>query len=157
MKPTVVLIFAKNRSNLLSDPQTLGGIKAEENKNAHEMNAHEPIRQEDAHAQAKKKQKVTVFTAHVIVADAREPGEPQLFYFSLQDAPRHMQKQLKQNNNTTYEFLSNDGTESLMGLVNENSEEADARAEEVWNYIDSISRHQIQILSQYLFCLTLLI
>ena len=80
------------------------------------MNAHEPIRQEDAHAQAKKKQKVTVFTAHVIVADAREPGEPQLFYFSLQDAPRHMQKQLKQNNNTTYEFLSNDGAESLMEL-----------------------------------------
>ena len=46
------------------------------------MDAHEPIRQEAAHAQAKKKQKKSVFTAHVIVADAREPGEPQLFYFS---------------------------------------------------------------------------
>ena len=108
------------------------------------MNAHEPIRQEDAHAQAKKKQKVTVFTAHVIVADAREPGEPQLFYFSLQDAPRHMQKQLKQNNNTTYEFLSNDGAESLMGLVNVNSQEAEERAEEVWDYIDSSSKFSLR-------------
>ena len=105
--------------------------------NAHEMNAHEPIRQEAAHAQAKKKQKVTSLTGHVIVADAREAGEPQLFYFSLQDAPRHMQRQLTRNNKTTYEFLSNDGTESLMGLVNENSEEAEERAEEVWNYIDN--------------------
>ena len=101
------------------------------------MDAHEPIRQEAAHAQAKKKQKVAVFTAHVIVADAREPGEPQLFYFCLEDAPRHMQKQLKQNNNTTYEFLSNDGAENLMGLVNENSDEAEERAEEVWDYIDN--------------------
>ena len=100
------------------------------------MDAHEPIRQEDAHAQAKKKQK-SVFTAHVIVADAREPGEPQLFYFSLEDAPKHMQNQLKRNNSDIYEFLSNDGVESLMGLVNEESEEAEERAEEVWNYIDN--------------------
>ena len=101
------------------------------------MDAHEPVRQEAAHAQAKKKQKVTVFTAHVIVADAREPGEPQLFYFSLEDAPKHMQNQLKRNNSDIYEFLSNDGVESLMGLVNEESEEAEERAEEVWNYIDN--------------------
>ena len=101
------------------------------------MDAHEPIRQEDAHAQAKKKQKKSVFTAHVIVADAREPGEPQLFYFSLEDAPKHMQIQLKRNNSDIYEFLSNDGVESLMGLVNEESEEAEERAEEVWNYIDN--------------------
>ena len=101
------------------------------------MDAHEPIRQEDAHAQAKKKQKKSVFTAHVIVADAREPGEPQLFYFSLEDAPKHMQNKLKQNNRDIYEFLSNDGVESLMGLVNEESEEAEERAEEVWNYIDN--------------------
>lgn len=98
------------------------------------MDAHEPIRQEDAHAQAKKKQKRSVFTAHVIVADAREPGEPQLFYFSLEDAPKHMQNQLKRNNSDIYEFLSN---ESLMGLVNEESEEAEERAEEVWDYIDN--------------------
>ena len=96
----------------------------------------EPIRQEAAHAKAKK-QKMTVFTAHVIVADAREPGEPQLFYFSLEDAPNHMQNQLKRNNSDIYEFLSNDGVESLMGLVNEESEEAEERAEEVWNYIDN--------------------
>ena len=98
------------------------------------MDAHKPIRQEDAHAQAKKKQKRSVFTAHVIVADAREPGEPQLFYFSLEDAPKHMQNQLKRNNSDIYEFLSN---ESLMGLVNEESEEAEERAEEVWDYIDN--------------------
>ena len=97
------------------------------------MDANEPIRQEAAHAQAKKKQK-SVFTAHVIVADAREPGEPQLFYFSLEDAPKHMQNQLKRNNSDIYEFLSN---ESLMGLVNEESEEAEERAEEVWDYIDN--------------------
>ena len=101
------------------------------------MDAHEPIRQEAAHAQAKKKQKKSVFTAHVIVADAREPGEPQLFYFSLEDAPKHMQNQLKRNNSDIYEFLSNDGVESLMGIVNEESEEAEERAEEVWNYIDN--------------------
>ena len=101
------------------------------------MDANEPIRQEAAHAQAKKKQK-SVFTAHVIVADAREPGEPQLFYFSLEDAPKHMQNQLKRNNSDIYEFLSNDdGVVSLMGLVNEESEEAEERAEEVWNYIDN--------------------
>ena len=99
------------------------------------MDAHEPIRQEDAHAQAKKKQKKSVFTAHVIVADAREPGEPQLFYFSLEDAPKHMKIQLKRNNSDIYEFLSNDSVESLMGLVNEESEEAEERAEEVWNNI----------------------
>ena len=101
------------------------------------MDAHEPIRQEAAHAQAKKKQKVTSFTAHVLVADAREAGEPQKFYFSLQDAPRHMQGQLTRNNKTTYEFLTNDGAESLMGLVNEDSEEAEERTEEVWDYIDT--------------------
>lgn len=106
------------------------------------MDANEPIRQEYAHAQAKKKQKSEKislhFTAHVIVADAREPGEPQLFYFSLEDAPKHMQNQLKRNNSDIYEFLSNDdGVESLMGLVNEESEEAEERAEEVWNYIDN--------------------
>ena len=105
--------------------------------NAHEMNAHEPIRQEAAHAQAKKKQKVTLVTGNVLVADAREAGEPQLYYFSLDDAPRHMRRQIKLNEKTTYEFLIQDGADSLMGLVDEDSEDAEERTEEVWNYIDT--------------------
>ena len=102
------------------------------------MDAHEPIRQEAAHAKAKKKQKVTSFTGHVIVADAREAGEPQLFYFSLQDAPKHMQRRLNKNEpNDTYEFLIKDGPDSLMGLVDEKAEEAENRAEDIWDYLDS--------------------
>ena len=99
--------------------------------------AHEPVRQEAAHAQAKKKLKAIPFTKHVLVADAREAGEPQLFYVSLQDAPKHMQEQLKQNEKSTYEFLIKDGPDSLMGLVDEEAEEAEDRAEEIWDYLDS--------------------
>ena len=48
-----------------------------------------------------------------------------------------MRRQLKRNEKSTYEFLINDGPDSLMGLVNEDSEEAEERTEEVWNYIDT--------------------
>jgi hypothetical protein len=82
-----------------------------------------------------RKQKVLM--GDVLVADAREPGEPQLFCFSLQDAPGHMKKQMQKNEpKDTYEFLIQDGSDSLMGLVNEASEEAEERAEEIWEYLD---------------------
>lgn len=90
-----------------------------------------------------KKQKVmdeTVlpFWSKVLVADAREGTEPKLYYFSLQDAPHHMRREMIKNaEKDTYEFLSDaDGAESLMGLVNVESEEAEKRAEEIWVYLD---------------------
>ena len=73
---------------------------------------------------------------NVLVADAREASEPQLFYFSLRDAPKHMKKQMTKNTSLTYEFLCNDGPHALMGLVDTESDEADTRADEIWDYLD---------------------
>ena len=89
-----------------------------------------------------KKQKVVNCLGDVLVADAREAGEPRLYYFSLNDAPGHMKKQMKKSPYCVFEFLTEDCAESLMGLVNEDSEEADDRAEEIWEYLNTKCVHE---------------
>jgi|EP00966_Prymnesium_polylepis_P221223 hypothetical protein len=64
----------------------------------------EPVRQEEAYAQAKKKQKAVhqgkaqdkkkKGMGYGILANAQEPGEPS---FSLSDAPQHMKQRLRRN------------------------------------------------------------
>ena len=107
------------------------------------MDAHEPIRQESAHAEAKSKHKTHLPIGSVIVADARctEARCPRLYYFNLRDSPQHMQKQLKymkgEYNKTSFEGLHPTlDPSSLKGLVKEDSEEAETKAQEIWEYLD---------------------
>ena len=114
------------------------------------MMEHEPVRQEEAYAQAKKKQRAVrqekaqhkkkKEIGYGILANAQEPGEPSLYLFNLTDAPQHMKQRLLYNardNKYKYEFLHEDGPDTLDGLVNPNSEEGEERTNEVMEYLKS--------------------
>lgn len=68
----------------------------------------------------------------VLMFDASEGNEPETFYFKASDAPRHMKAQIAASDTKSFEHI--DG-ESMGGLVDEDSEEAEGKAEEVMEYL----------------------
>jgi hypothetical protein len=77
----------------------------------------------------------------IMVVDAQEPSEPQTYIIDTDDteteAPRHMLRMISRSSVKCFEHIMNDGPEAMSGLVNEDSEEADQRVEEVWEYLNS--------------------
>lgn len=98
-------------------------------------------RQEGAHSRAKKQKANYLSLGYAICANAQEPGEPSIYMFQLNDAPGHMKRRLqmqaRDNNKRKYEFLHYDGPDALDGLVNPDSEQKDARAGEILEYLES--------------------
>ena len=74
-----------------------------------------------------------------LIVDASYRSEVSIYYVNGLDAPSHMKDQLESSGRRAFKDILEYGPETLDGLVDEESDEADARAEEVWGWIyDSI-------------------
>jgi hypothetical protein len=75
----------------------------------------------------------------ILVVDCREAGEPMTHVLTVtNETPSHMRRQLLKDINK-FEFVYfADGAESLQGLVDEESEIADERADEVADWLESM-------------------
>ena len=98
-----------------------------------------------AEAQDQKDQKAAdeggwrIESAHILVADAREPSEPELYLIDTDGMPNHMQRALKRarrRGHTNFPFVNFvEGAEGTGGLVNEDYE-GEERVEEVEAWLD---------------------
>jgi hypothetical protein len=75
----------------------------------------------------------------IMVVDAQEPSEPQTYIIDTDEteAPRHMLRMISRSSGKCFEHIMNDGPETMSGLVSTDSDEAEERAEEVWEYLNS--------------------
>ena len=72
--------------------------------------------------------------AMVLLVNAREPAEPNVYYFSSNDAPRYLRRTF-QTQKIFQHFFYNDYPYGMNGFVNPDHEKADERAEEVMEYL----------------------
>jgi len=74
---------------------------------------------------------------NILIVDARESGEPESYVVKVTNrTPKHMQRRLLLN--TKFEHIyPGDDAEGLNGLVDLDHDNADERAEEVWQWLDS--------------------
>ena len=70
----------------------------------------------------------------IMILDSREPQESQLFVVPLDDAPRHMKRMIARSADKCFEYVMDDGPESMAGLVDEEHESAEERVEEIFEY-----------------------
>jgi hypothetical protein len=70
-----------------------------------------------------------------LIVDATEGTEVRLYAVDGRDAPKHMKKYLSKTGKREFENVYQDSAETLDGLVDEDSERAEERAEEVWEWI----------------------
>lgn len=70
-----------------------------------------------------------------LIVDASEASEVGIYLVNGRDAPAHMKRQLDRSGKRTFTDIHDDGPESLDGLVDEESEQADERAEDVWEWL----------------------
>jgi len=108
---------------------------------------HEPVRQEDAYAQAKNKNKKRktndeLPVGKALIVDAR-PAVKTVFKVDLTDAPSHMKDRMRDTGKTVYHLILADpgedddpGEYDLDGLVDGNVE-ADVRSAEITAYFMS--------------------
>lgn len=83
---------------------------------------------------------MTSTTFMFLIVDATEGGEVGIYLVNGRDAPSHMKRRLDRTGRRTFNDLLEDGAEGLDGLVDEESERADERAEEVWEWLRSCTR-----------------
>ncbi|MDA9603535.1 hypothetical protein N9S30_00105 [bacterium] len=74
-------------------------------------------------------------TFRFLIIDATESTEVQLYVVDGRDAPGHVKRYLANTGMRTFENIYEDSAETLAGLVNEESDRADERAEEVWEWL----------------------
>lgn len=70
-----------------------------------------------------------------LIVDASEASEVGIYLVNGNSAPAHMKRQLDRSGKRTFTDIREEGADSLEGLVDEESDEADARAGEVWEWI----------------------
>ena len=78
----------------------------------------------------------------VMLVNATEPGEPDLFYFVASrdtGAPQHMLRNMARGCN--YEFLhEGSSADEMSGLVNPESDAAEERTDQILDYLQKMSR-----------------
>jgi hypothetical protein len=72
-----------------------------------------------------------------LIVDATEGSEVGIYLVDGNDAPNHLKRHIKRTGQTAFDDLIEDGAEGLQGLVDEDSEQADERADEVWEWLRS--------------------
>ena len=72
---------------------------------------------------------------NILIVDAQEPAEISMYLVNGRTMPRHMHRQIERNGRRFLGNVYEDGTDGLAGLVDEGSESADERVEEVWDWI----------------------
>ena len=70
-----------------------------------------------------------------LIVDATEGTEVLLYAVDGRDAPKHMKKYLSKTGKRQFDNVYQDSADTLDGLVDEESERAEERAEEVWEWI----------------------
>ena len=60
-----------------------------------------------------------------------------MYYFNARDAPRHMKRAIEVSETKRFDFVIEDGAAGAQGLVDEDHDLADERAEEVMEYLSS--------------------
>ena len=70
-----------------------------------------------------------------LIVDASESSEVSIYLVNGQSAPAHMKRQLNLSGKRAFCDIHEDGPENLDGLVNEDSEQADEQAEDVWEWL----------------------
>ena len=75
----------------------------------------------------------------IMVVDAQEPSEPDPFIIDTDVAapPRHMMRMIQRSSDKCFEYIMNDGASAMAGLVDEDHDEADDRAEEIFAYLET--------------------
>jgi hypothetical protein len=71
-----------------------------------------------------------------LIVDASEASEVSIYLVNGRDAPAHMKKHIESSGKRTFNDIHEDGPESLDGLVDEDADEADEQAEEVWEWLN---------------------
>ena len=72
-----------------------------------------------------------------LLIDATEGTEISLYAVDGRDAPIHMKRQLATTGKRSFENIYEESAESLDGLVNEESDRAEERAEDVWEWLNA--------------------
>ena len=72
-----------------------------------------------------------------LIIDATEGSEVSLYAVDGRDAPNHVKRHLANTGKRSFENIYEDSAETLDGLVNEESDRADERAEEVWEWLNA--------------------
>ena len=73
---------------------------------------------------------------NVLIVDASEPTEISIYLVNGRTMPSHMRRQIERNGQRSLGNVYEDwGTDGLAGLVDEESESADDRVEEVWEWL----------------------
>ena len=72
-----------------------------------------------------------------LIIDATEGTEISLYAVDGRDAPIHMKRQLAKTGKRSFANLYEDSVDTLGGLVNEESDRAEERAEEVWEWLNA--------------------
>ena len=72
-----------------------------------------------------------------LICDATEGSEVCIYLVDGRDAPGHMKRHIQHTGQTVFDTVIEDGPEGMQGLVDENSERADERAEEVWEWLQT--------------------
>lgn len=74
-----------------------------------------------------------------MVVNAQEPSEPNTYIIDTDKAkpPKHMVRMIHKSTEKTFEYIYNDGAESMAGLVDPEHESADERAEEILEYLEA--------------------
>jgi hypothetical protein len=78
-------------------------------------------------------------TFRFLIVDATEGTEVQLYVANGRDAPGHVKRHLANTGKRKFENIYEDCSETLDGLVNEESERADERADEVWEWLRGVT------------------
>ena len=73
----------------------------------------------------------------VLLVNAQEGSEPETYHFLSSDAPDHLKRRWEKEKVFQY-VEEGSGAEGMHGLVNEEHDKADERAEEVMEYLTSM-------------------
>jgi len=73
----------------------------------------------------------------IFLVDAQEPAEPNSYMIDTDGTkpPQHMIRMIGLSTGKCFEHIINDGAESMQGLVNEELEDADDQANEIFEYL----------------------
>jgi len=79
-------------------------------------------------------------TFRFLIIDASECTEVALYVISGRDAPGHLKRRLASTGTRKFENIYEDSPDTLNGLVDEDSDRAEERAEEVWEWLHGATR-----------------
>jgi hypothetical protein len=81
------------------------------------------------------KEEMPLVTSMFLIVDASEASEVSIYLVNGRDAPPRMKMQIESSGKRTFNDIYEDVPATLDGLVDEYAEDAEDRAEEVWEWL----------------------